>query len=82
MQGKIDAVTFSEQEDLHGPRWEGLAWSNWHQLDTPEGRAIPPEHGIYRRRCRGAPNLIYVGISAQLSSRLGGYAGRRVVPGS
>jgi hypothetical protein len=70
--GKIDAVTYSEEEDLHGPHWEGLAWSNWHQLDTPEARAIPPEPGIYRLRCRGEPNLIYVGISDRLRSRLGG----------
>ena len=72
VRGKIDDVTCSEQEDLHGPRWEGLVWSSWHQLDTPEARAIPADPGIYRLRCRSEPGLIYVGISDRLSSRLGG----------
>lgn len=65
-------MTYPEREDLHGPRWEGLVWSKWHQLDTAEARAAPAAAGIYRLRCRGAPNLIYVGISDRLSSRLGG----------
>jgi hypothetical protein len=65
-------VTYSEQEDPHAPRWEGLIWSSWHQLDSPEARAIPAGPGIYRLRCRGEPSLIYVGISDRLSSRLGG----------
>jgi hypothetical protein len=69
---RIKAVTYPEREDLHGPHWEGLVWSNWHQLDTPEARAVPAEAGIYRLRCRGERNLIYVGISDRLSSRLGG----------
>jgi hypothetical protein len=48
-------------------------WSNWHQLDATAMRGlIPREAGIYRLRCRGHAELIYVGISDRLSARLGG----------
>jgi hypothetical protein len=65
-------VTYSEQEDPHGLQWGGLTWTRWHQLDTTEARKIPAEAGIYRLRCRGESNLISIGISDRLSSRLGG----------
>jgi hypothetical protein len=52
--------------------WGGLVWSEWHQLDSAEARAIPREAGIYRLRCRGEPELIYIGISVRLGARLGG----------
>ena len=58
--------------DPQDPHWGGLVWSRWHQLDTPEGRAVPPEAGVYRLRCHGDFTLIYIGISDRLSSRLGG----------
>jgi hypothetical protein len=66
------SVTYLGQEDPLGLRWEGLVWTGWHQLDTAEARAVPAKAGIYRLRCRGEPDLIYVGISDRLSSRLGG----------
>jgi len=61
-----------EDLDPQDSLWEGLVWSRWHQLDTPGGRAVPSEAGVYRLRCHGDPALIYIGISDRLSSRLGG----------
>ena len=65
-------MTDLEQQDPHDLRWGGLTWSEWHQLDSAEARPVPREAGLYRLRCRGEPELIYIGISARLSSRLGG----------
>lgn len=65
-------MTDLEQQDPQDLSWAGLAWSEWYQLDSAEARAIPREAGIYRLRCCGEPALIYIGISARLSSRLGG----------
>jgi hypothetical protein len=48
-----------DPQDLH---WGGLAWSDWHLLGSSEARAIPQEAGLYRLRCCGDPELIYVGI--------------------
>lgn len=65
-------MTDLEQQDPQDLSWGGLVWSEWHQLDSAEARAIPREAGIYRLRCRGEPELIYIGISVRLSSRLAG----------
>lgn len=64
-------MTHSVNEDPVGSRWEGLSWSDWHQLDDAEA-PIPAEAGLYRLRCGGEPDLIYIGISDRLRSRLGG----------
>lgn len=40
------------------------------QLDADEARGAPVEAGIYRQRCRREPNLLYIGISDRLRSRL------------
>jgi hypothetical protein len=70
-----------ELEDPLGSYWGGLVWSDWHQLDATAMRGlIPREAGIYRLRCRGHPELIYVGISDRLSSRLGGLRRARSRP--
>jgi hypothetical protein len=69
------------QRDPQDPRWGGLVWSDWYQLDaTAAPRLVPREAGIYRLRCRGRPDLIYVGISDRLSSRLGGLRRARSRP--
>jgi hypothetical protein len=65
-------VTHSVREDPHGSRWEGLPWSGWQQLDDADAQTIPAEAGLYRLRCCGEPDLIYIGISDRLRSRLGG----------
>jgi hypothetical protein len=65
-------MTGPEYEDPQGPCWEGLAWSEWYQLDSTEARGIPQVAGLYRLRCRGHRELIYIGISDRLGSRLGG----------
>jgi hypothetical protein len=65
-------VTNAGKQDLQGLRWEGLLWSQWCQLDSAGAHAIPQEPGLYRLRCSGDPELIYIGISARLGSRLGG----------
>jgi hypothetical protein len=63
----------TDPDDPRDPRWCGLAWSEWHPLDgTAESGLVPPEAGLYRLRCRGRAELIYVGISDRLRSRLGG----------
>jgi len=41
-------VTDLEQQDPQDLRWEGLAWSEWHQLDNAGAHAVPREAGIYR----------------------------------
>jgi len=65
-------VTHQQQQDPQDLSWAGLAWSEWYQLDSAAARAIPREAGVYRLRCCGEPGLICIGISARLSSRLGG----------
>jgi hypothetical protein len=62
------------QEDPQDPRWWGLEWTGWQQLDQAfQARdAIPRAAGVYRLRARDCPGLIYIGISDRLSSRLGG----------
>ena len=65
-------MTDLEHQDPQDSSWGGLAWSKWYQLDSAEARAIPREAGVYRLHCYGEPALIYIGISARLSSRLGG----------
>jgi hypothetical protein len=65
-------VTDLEEQDTQDLHWGGLAWSEWYQLDSAGAHAIPPKAGIYRLRCRGHPDLIYIGISVRLSSRVGG----------
>jgi hypothetical protein len=57
--------------DPLGPRWGGLSWSDWHELDAVAARGlVPRDAGAYRLRCGG--RVIYVGISDRLGSRLGG----------
>ncbi len=74
-RGRKGVMTHLEQQqDPQDLSWAGLAWPEWYQLDSAEARAIPREAGIYRLRCCGEPALIYIGISARLSSRLGGCA--------
>jgi hypothetical protein len=65
-------VTDLDGQDPQDLRWGGLVWSEWHQLDSVGAHALPQEAGIYRLRCCGDPELIYIGISAGLRSRLGG----------
>lgn len=57
--------------DPAGDYWHRLAWSAWHQLDATTSLVIQPKPGIYRLRCQGRLDLIYIGISVRLSSRLG-----------
>lgn len=73
----------ADNRDPQGPRWSGLEWSGWHRLDdTAAPGLVPREAGIYRLRCQGRPELIYVGISDELSRRLGGLRRARCNPPS
>ena len=57
--------------DTQGPSWQGMTWSDWHQLDSADV-PVPNCAGLYRLRCHDQPGLIYIGISDRLRSRLGG----------
>jgi hypothetical protein len=72
----------TDPDDPRDPRWCGLAWSEWHPLDgTAESGLVPPEAGLYRLRCRGRAELIYVGISDRVSWAPAGGTGRRELMG-
>ena len=60
------------QADPRDPHWGGLEWSEWHPLvNTGNGKGlIPGNRGIYRLQRVGLPEVIYVGISDQLRSRI------------
>ena len=60
------------QSDPRDPHWGGLEWSEWYSLEeTGDGRGlVPVEIGIYRVRRTGSPELIYVGISDTLRTRI------------
>jgi hypothetical protein len=67
-------VGAQSREDPQDPRWRGLEWTSWKQLDEAfrVRAAIPRAAGVYRLRASDCPGLIYIGISDRLSSRLGG----------
>jgi hypothetical protein len=68
-------------DDPQATNWGGLAWSDWHQLDATAARGLVPQKAaIYLLRCQGRPELIYVGISGRLRSRLGGLRRARSRP--
>lgn len=60
------------QSDPRDQNWGGLAWSEWHSLeDTGNGEGLVPKgRGIYRLQRAGYPELIYVGISDRLRTRI------------
>lgn len=65
-------MSYSVGGDPQGPHWEGYAWSEWRQLGDLRRADVPAGQGIYRLRSQGDPDLIYIGISDRLRSRLGG----------
>jgi hypothetical protein len=70
----MDIKGTQRQEDPQDAHWQGLNWTCWKQLDEAfrDRGAVPRASGVYRLRASGCPGLIYLGISDQLSSRLGG----------
>jgi hypothetical protein len=60
------------ESDPRHRRWGGLEWSGWYALDKTGNGAglVPTGRGIYRLQRVGHPELIYVGISDRLRSRI------------
>src|ERR1035441_6558920 len=57
-----------EAHNPQGPFWQGYEWSDWvHLSDARPLRA----QGIYRVRRQRTRGLLYIGISGNLSARVG-----------
>ncbi len=59
-------------DDPRSPHWGGLEWSEWYPLDSTGGGIglVPRGTGIYRLQRADHPELIYVGVSDRLRTRI------------
>jgi hypothetical protein len=69
--GQMDAAQ-RIQDDPRSPDWGSMRWSAWYPLDATGVGAglVPPKQGIYRLQRVGHPELIYVGVSNRLRTRI------------